>query len=313
MLVQNLKAGIDVHMIGTHFCVMQADDLANLTSSGFSSMNPFNLYMIARRPRIMLDPSSVNVDDELISGQFQVGKKDSAETHDFTLLNQLGTSQIKFESPTPNNMFYVYDENEHLLAMGKTANLVPLCRESLDELLNLEVLYIGQPYGIEGVNSNPAKILDLPAIQEIYSDAAQRFSDHEIWMILWSFQEMPESANLNLDLLSEKEEADLLKGIMEKKLSVQQCISFTEAALIKYFKPEYNNRLNHDFENDARETYQDCETSAVTSVTVEINTEEISSSLWSPGVDPFYMHWADFKFNSAEDLKELFEFKWTQE
>lgn len=309
MELNNLTDGIKVHMIGTHFCVMQPDDLANLTSSGFSKMNPFNLFMIARRPRIMLDPASVKVDDELISGRFMVKMGQSIETHDFTLLNQLGTSQISFESPAPNNMFYVYDENEHLLAVGKTANLVPLCRESLEDMLDLEVMYIGQPFGIEGVSTNPNKILELPAIQEICSDILQRSTDHEVWLILWSFQEMSDSANLNLDALSEQEEAQLLKNITDRKLSAQQCISFTEAALINYFEPEYNNRLTHDFRNDARQTYDDCTSSDVTSITIEINTEEISSSLWSSKIDSFFMHHADFELNSADERRDFFEFK----
>lgn len=307
MTIQGLMDGVKIHTIGTHFCVMQPDDLASLTSSGFGKMNPFNLYMIARRPRIMLDPATVKVNDELISGQFTVKNGESIETHDFTLLNQLGTSQITFESPDPNNMFYVYDENEHLLAMGKTANLVPLCRESFDELLNLEVLYIGQPYGLEGVSGNPVKILDLPAIQQICLEVSEQSSDHEIWLILWSFQEMPDSNNYNLDLLNDAEEAELLKKVMETKISPQQLINFTEAALIKYFEPEYNNISDHDFGNKAAETYSDCTSLQVTSVTVEINTEEISSSLWSPKVEPFCMHFAEFKLISSKDRNEFFE------
>lgn len=313
MTIKSLAGGIHLHMIGTHFCVLQSDDLANLTSSGFNTMNPFNLYMIARRPRIMLNPTSVKVIDELISGQFTIKKEETIETHDFTLLNQLGTSQIRFESPTPNNMFYVYDENEHLLAMGNTANLVPLCREPFDELLDLEVMYIGQPWGIEGVSTNPAKILDLHAIQQICSDILQRSTDHEVWFILWSFQEMPDSSNFNIDLLTDEEETELLKTAIERKLSAQQCINFTEAALIRYFKPEYNNSLNHDFGNGSIENYSDCASTEVTSVTVEINTEEISSSLWSPGVDPFCMHYAEYTFNSPDEMKELFKFKWAQD
>lgn len=298
--------GITVNMIGKYFCLLQPEDLEHFVDN--SAVPPVQVYMITRRPRITLDPASIKVNAELITGNFLVNRGKDTELHSFTILNQLGTSDIRIESPAPHNMFYIYDENNELLTMGKTANLVPLCKEPLEELLDLEVMYVGQTLGMEGAQTNLKKIEDIKTLQAVCSDIELKTPDQDIWLLLWHFEQMSETAAVNPEFMSQEEESVFLKKMLGENISAQQAENFTEAALIKFFQPEYNNTSKYNLENKAAETYPKCYNVDVNLVVVELNTEEISCRLWSSQVEPEIMHYIDFALNSPKESKNFFTF-----
>lgn len=304
MIMRKVMEGITVNMIGKHFCLVQPEDLVHFMSN--SAVPPVQVYMITRRPRITLDPLSLAINEELITGSFLVDRGKSIDSHNFTILNQLGTSQIKIESPAPHNMFYVYDENNEVISIGKAANLIPLCKEPLEELLDLEVMFVGQTFGIEGAQTNLNKIGELKALQAVCHDIESKTPHQDIWLVLWHFEQMSESKAANPDFMSQEEEVLFLKKMLGQNISPQQAGNFTEAALIKFFQPEYNNTSIYTLENKADETYPECYNLDVNLVIIELNTEEVSCRLWSSQIEPESMHYIHFTLDSPKECKSFF-------
>lgn len=306
MIMRKAMDGLTVNMIGKYFCLVQPEDLEHFREN--SAVPPVQIYMVARRPRISLDSDSIKVDDETITGKFVVNRGENTEIHSFTILNQLGTSQIRFESPAPHNMFFVYDENNELISMGKAANLIPLCKEPLEELLNLEVMFVGQTFGVEDAQTNLKKIKEIKSLQAVCADIELKTPDQDIWLVLWNFEQMSELSATNPEFMSPEEESLFLKKTLGERITAQQAVNFTEAALVKFFLPEYNDTSKYDFENKAKETYPECYNLDVNLVIIELNTEEINCQLWSSQVEPDIMQYVHFSMNSPVECKDLFTF-----
>ncbi|HWI54753.1 MAG TPA: hypothetical protein VNT57_03610 [Desulfobacteria bacterium] len=306
MTLRKIRNAITLNMIGKYFCLVQPEDLIHFTDNG--SVPPVQIYMITRRPRITLDPATLKVTGELITGNFRVYRGRSTESHGFTMLNQLGTSEIRIESPAPHNMFYVYDENDEVISMGKAANLIPLCKEPLEDLLDLEVMYVGQTFGLEAARTSLNKIGDIKTLQAVCSDIECKTPDQEVWLVLWHFEQLSGPAAANPEFMSQEEEAVFLEKILGQNVSLKQAENFTEAALIQFFAPEYNNTSIYNLENKAAETYPGCYSLDVDSIIIELNMEELSCRLWSPQVEPEIMHYVHFSLNSSQERENLFAF-----
>lgn len=91
-------------------------------------------------------------------------------------------------------------------------------------------------------------------------------------------------------------------------MSDQQFVSFTEAALIKYFQPEYNKTFKNIFPSPAHLTYKDCYELDLNMIAIEIQTENVMCRLWSQHVEPKWTHLHKFILHSVNDRKSMFDF-----
>lgn len=295
--------------------VLQQDDLKRVGEFNyFNADNPCHIYFICRRPRILIDPDKFIVDNEKIIFAFKIQRQNTFESIEIEVPNKYGTTEFKLTSNYPFNFFELRKDGEIILH-GKSAVLLQQFGHQFTKHLDLEVLYIGQSYGVEGARTAPDRLQSHSTLQGIYSEAIIKNPDCEVWLILTSFEQILLTSMDGTMKVSEDEKnkdtehlKKVTKTVLYDGLNEQQVINFTEAALIRYFQPPYNIEYKNTFPNPAHSTYSECYDLDINSICIEVNTENINCRLFSATIPVHWWHMHDFFLHSKDDRKSMFEY-----
>jgi hypothetical protein len=282
----------------------------------FDESNPCHIYFIGKRPRISIDPDDFTINNETLDFHFNIQYGNSFQKRALRLRNDMGTSNVRMVSQYPFTTFTLYEKDTNAqLFFGKSALVLQQFASNDRDCIDLEILYIGQSYGVDGARTAPDRLQSHSTLQAIYAEATSNNPDSEIWLALASFEQ------INLMMMDGRtgfteEELAFDKADFKRVFSTlnyggineQQKINFTEAALIKYFQPRYNKIYKDSFPNPAHETYRDCYDLDINSVCIELQTMEMANcKFYSDVVEraPWHMH--DFLLHSAVERKSMFE------
>lgn len=299
----------------THIMLLQQEELKRVGELNyFDESSPCHIYMITRRPRITIDPNRFHIDKSQIIFPFRIQRRDQYEDLMITVPNKYQTTNIKISSDYPYN-YLILKENERRIFSGKTYILLHQFGYQYKDYLNLEVLYIGQSYGVDGARTAPERLQNHSTLQSIYAEAMTKNPDFEIFLILASFEQyLLASFDGTMKIDKEKSQKDkihldnVIESVYRKGLNKQQVINFTEAALIRYFKPPYNIEYKNTFPNPAHSTYSECYDIDLNTISIEVDTRYINCQLFSETVDPKWIHLQDFFLHSKKERKNMFEF-----
>jgi hypothetical protein len=155
----------------------------------------------------------------------------------------LGTSDVTFQSEYPFTEYAFINKAGEWIARGKCALQLAMLGPQYWQHLDLEVLYVGQAYGRDGKRTATERLKSHATLQGIYAEAIKNSPDQEVWMILSTFEAylLGSFDGRTKDYATSMEEDDEhISNVLRNEISEQQKINFTEAAIIKYFQPEYN-------------------------------------------------------------------------
>jgi hypothetical protein len=183
--------------------------------------------------------------------------------------------------------------------------------DAMRKELALEVLYVGQAYGADGSRTAVDRIQKHETLQAIYSEAMARSPHMDIWIALWSFTSRVVTAidgRWSQYGTTTEEDDKHIEHVLANPVTEQQEINFTEAALIRYFKPAYNKMFKNNFPSPAHTTYRDCYNLDINSILLELNTEIFNGPLWSVAIQKSFHHIIEYQFHSPTDRRSMFEF-----
>ena len=300
-----------INMLSGPGVLLQQSDIDDLAPFFGNNVPDFHIYMICSRPRFTFDPKHFIVTEESISGRFCIQKSHRQEQHEYTVPNNLGTTDIVLHCPYPHNYCELRTTSGNLLSGGKAAVLAGNFSTKYWNLLDLEVLYVGQAFGSNGQRLATDRLTSHSTLQKIYADAQQKSPDKEIWLALWAFQPLliTEFDGMSRDIeASSKEEDKHIEKVTSGHITEQHEINFTEAALIKYFQPKYNTNFKDSFPHPSHTSYRDCYDFDLNMVAVELQTEKIRARLWSDAIEPRWIHIVKFPLHSRAERKSMFDF-----
>lgn len=299
-------------MFGEYRAILQQDELEDPEIVGLLPKDsPLHIYMIGRRPRIAIDPGSLKIDEDTFSGVFTIQNQHTYERVEFSLGNQIGVGPCQISCAYPYTELALLAPDGTSALHGKAAALMMNCGPGYWKYLDLEVLYVGQAYGEGGSRLAPERLRAHSTLQKIYVDAMRRSPDKDIWIVLWSFR-----PKLIVSMggrqwgiaASEKEDKEHHDRVTRCEITEEQRINFTEAALIRYFQPEYNIMLRDSFPSPHHKSYSQCYEIELNAVVVELQTEFIGTRLWSPAVPARFIHFIRYDLHSREERKSMFDF-----
>ncbi len=305
MSVRKYLTEFGLNMFGNYFYLLQQDQLKTFTESKI----PIHIYFICTRPRISLDVKTLIFHEHSVEGNFLIQKQDAFESIPFNVPNQLG-SNVRFECPYPYTEITIYNTNNEIVAQANVALLMNMFG-IYDVSLDLEVKYIGQSYGIEGARTAPSRLMSHSTLQEIYSDIIRTSPDKDVWIFLGQFEQhllMSFDGRLEAYGTSEEEDIEHMHTVLRTPITKQQEINFTEAALIRYFQPQYNDKFKYNFPNPAHTTYSQCYELDINNICFEVNTEELNTRLWSLNIKPEWIHFGQFPLHSIDERVDMFKF-----
>ncbi|MEQ6168674.1 hypothetical protein AAOE16_15870 [Ekhidna sp. MALMAid0563] len=305
---------------------MELDVFAKYQNT-FTEENPCNIYFILRRPRISADPEYFIVGEDFIELKYFIHIKNERLERILRVPFSDLPSDLRMETEYPHN-FVKFIDKEGNINGYKLAVLVDETHKwngPKEDLLDFEVLYIGQAFGKDGKRTALDRLSSHSTLQKIYSEAMFRNPDSEIWIMLASFeQNKVMSMNGMVQMPSENDKEDTARAAKffnsEIEFTEKQVINFTEAALIKTFLPQYNKEYKDSFPNPSHSSYSECYNLDVNSIVVETDTRE--SRRWLYSVDKprkidgemgleYWQHGL-FHFQNSEDRYKMFNYEYLE-
>lgn len=296
-----------LNMVSGFSVLMQQDSLTLVDQIGF---NP-HIYIIGRRPKISLNPDSVIFTQESVSGEFRKHIKDKYVSIPFKTRNMLNTYDVSLKCDYPYTEYEIIENGSgDVIAKGKCALLLASFGSNYWEHMDLEVLYVGQAYGKDGLRTAPDRLKKHETLQGIYAEAIKNSPDHDIWLVLCTFEPLLLSSfdgRQKEYATTTEQDTEHMSQVINTDITEQQQINFTEAALIRYFKPSYNTTYKDSFPNPAHSTYSECYDIDLNMICVEVQTEDLGLRLWSEAVAPKWVHFCSFPLHSKEERMYMFE------
>ncbi|KQT24762.1 hypothetical protein ASG22_12320 [Chryseobacterium sp. Leaf405] len=295
--------------------ILQQEDLKRVSEFNyFTKENPCHIYLICKRPRISIDTENFIIDKDKIIFTFKIQRQNTFENIKIEIPNTYNTIDFKLTSEYPYNYFELR-KNGEILLNGKSAVFLQSFGSKFTKYLDLEVLYIGQSYGVKGARTAPERLQSHSTLQGIYSEAIIKNPDCEIWLILTSFEQIlltSMDGRMRRDDEEKQKDTEHLErvtnAVLYDGLKEQQVINFTEAALIRYFQPPYNIEYKNTFPNPAHSTYSECFELDINSICIEVDTQNISCRLFSDTIPAHWWHMHNFFLHSNTERKSMFEY-----
>jgi len=174
-------------------------------------------------------------------------------------------------------------------------------------VLNFNVIYIGQSYGSEGSRTAIDRLLQHETLQKISLKGVPE--GFEISILLLEIQPNTQVFTVFNPFAKEIEKGNSrIKSGLDKLFgtSEQERISLFEASFIRYFQPSYNKEFKDSFPSTNLNILQDCYDKDFATVVAEICFDKFPINLYSKSVNPASYHIAEYDLHEDSARKLFF-------
>ena len=214
-----------------------------------------HIYMIGKRPRLYVEPSSIIIHSNGFDARFIFRKGNST----LTLSDQISWEELNL---TPREIIEVRASkfpHNYLELIGPSGAIQDTIFPSLNAqaiehapewIKDLEIVYIGKGGNRDsGTRSAIDRLEAHSTLQRILAEVTREEPENELFIVLWQFTPPKYMFPLpsNVKLPSAQEAKRQMLEISSKKISPETEMAFIEGALISYFKPWYNEMLKESF------------------------------------------------------------------
>jgi len=245
-----------------------------------------HLYLVSRRPRTFIEPTSVRIRHGRIRGRFVVELASKPSSWRFETPFWIDAPEKLILSVDAAKDYYqvIGKRSGRTYVHGDTWALALLSSYCRPDLAEQEVLYIGQSFGKEGELNALDRIIRHEKIQKIYADhqSAQfdiyitllRISDAASLIQLGSAESFASADRAGIASLV----ASTLRPGVDR---LREQVTLAEASLISYFKPEYNQHHKQSFPGMRSRLARNIDTCGFTNLDVSVSTGETGIRFWS--------------------------------
>lgn len=235
-----------------------------------SSTHQYHIYgiLLAAKYFLLQDSVTQYVDHiELILFANAFGKHYEYPVR-FSLGSHLNHNKIKIDSVYPYSVIRFKIEDEEWLAQNGSQRCIEATASELFDFflissnsvdkVEYKVLYIGQSYGKRGERSAIERLSSHETLQKILIDAQRVYSEYDIKIMLLEMAYRLNTGIVTKNVTTQKNNEEDNQHIKSTLMSLpieQQVINITEAAIINYFKPIYNEKFVENFPSDKHKSY----------------------------------------------------------
>lgn len=173
--------------------------------------------------------------------------------------------------------------------------------------VNFKVKYIGQAYGRDGSRNALDRLLKHETLQRI---AIKGIPDgYKLSLLLLEVEpnnSMITAFTPNAQFM--EDDGDRIKAGLDKLFGTSESerVSLFEAALIRYFSPEYNKEFKNSFPSTNLKLLHDCYEKDISAVFAQICIDEIPFKLYSEVVEPKQHHISKHDLHDDDERKVFF-------
>lgn len=173
--------------------------------------------------------------------------------------------------------------------------------------IGFEVKYIGQAYGDAGSRNALDRLLKHETLQKIALKGAP--AGHRITLLLLEIQPNNQLITMMNPYAQNTEDGpQRIQQGLDKLYNTSEAerVSLYEAALIRYFYPDFNKEFKDSFPSTNLKLLQDCYEKDFAAVIAEICIDELPFRLWSTSVPSKLYHIAKHHLHIREDRRLFF-------
>lgn len=295
-----------LHTYTSFLTICYPNDLASLNAQEQS----YHIYMITLVPKLTIKRDSLKKFKDHISIEINVKTEDGTTTEllEFAADPTLDHTRLTYEIDKPCKSLKILNGDKG----GMIARVLPLYLQFSRKNLETEIIYIGQSFGKNGERTAPERLRSHSTLQKIQADLLFEEPERDLTLTLLEFTPKLLASMDGISKQYEKsEEEDIahLEAITRNpplELS-NQIINVTEAALINYFKPEYNEKFKDNFPDIAHKGYKEYYDLDYNAISVELDPDAISVNFFSQ--EKRYMQYRSIKYPlySEEIRKSMFD------
>jgi hypothetical protein len=222
-------------------------------------------------------------------------------------------SQRSVSYPVPNGFSLKVDGGQAYLENSAGKKIWPK-DEDIQQRLSLEskdicfeVKYIGQAYGQDGSRNAIDRLLKHETLQKIAIKGVPE--GRKLTLLLLTVQSNNQVFTSINPFAKNQENGEMrIEAGLAKLFNTTEAerISLYEAALIRYFYPEFNKEFKDSFPSTNLKILRDCYKKDFCSVIAEICFDELPFQLRSSSVEPTSYHVAKFDLHKDDDRRMFF-------
>jgi hypothetical protein len=272
-----------------------------------------HIYLICRHPAASYVEKAFRYVNGHIEGAVTYRIKGVSKQVDFRIEFPLldGAIEVRL-SEYPHREIHTFDSSGEIIRYLPASVIcfgVEARRQSVD-IGNFEVLYVGQAFA-DGKRSAFARLKSHSTLQKILADANYNSPDSEIFLLMFEYEHYRVINQMDgraKDTIDDDRDSERFYSILENPLTEGQQVCLTEAALIRYFSPKYNEIYKESFPSPTHKILQQCYGLDFSALIVEINTDELDFSLYSERIAKNSHHICQIDLLGHEDRKGFFYF-----
>lgn len=263
----------------------------------------YHIYMINKIKRLSFMENSIKILGNHVEIQIQ---------HGVTLIDKIETVKIPLFKDA---ISYEFEGDKILIIKdrhdgGLKLDILMLYTSYSRERLNCEVVYVGQSYGEKGNRNALERLKSHETLQKVMAEVMYGEINSEIAITLWEFTPrlITSIDGRNDFLVTGEEEMYHFQNVLSAPpLFVDnQIINVTEAALINYFKPNYNNMFKNNFPDIKHKGYSFYYDYDYNAITVELDPSCVNIKIYSENTNYSQFSPIEYMLNSEEKRKSMF-------
>ena len=237
----------------------------------------------------------------------------SKDGETLTLRMKLGEEEYDLKWKVPNDYKLVDDKGEYHLE-DKQGSRCWIKESDISLKLNdvsggnkFEVKYIGQAYGKDGSRNAIDRLLKHETLQKISVRGVP--DGYVLQLVLLEIQSDNRIITLfNPHATNKDDDGSRIQNGLDKLFGTtdSERVSLFEAALIRYFSPQYNIEFKNSFPSTNLKILQDCYGKDFLAVIAEICIDNFPFYLWSESVAPQYYHISKHDIQKNSDRRMFF-------
>jgi hypothetical protein len=294
------KAAFDIeHALGMYalsFCTIPAEGIYDkdaLASLG-SVPDTCHIYLIGYTPRI-----------DFVGAE----QKDRNLLLSFEVLSEMHV----IDYPLPGGLSLKTDGELWYLSDSSGRRSWPNAIEMQTRLaatagaIKFEVKYVGQAYGQDGSRNAIDRLLKHETLQKIALKGVPE--GYRLTLLLLAIEPSNQLiTSINPFAKNTEESGTRIQQGLDKLFNTteEERISLYEAALIRYFYPDFNKEFKDSFPSTNLKILRDCYEKDFSALVAEICIDDLPFRLWSSAVEPKLYHIAKHDLHKGEERRMFF-------
>jgi len=265
-----------------------------------------HLYVVARRPLVRIQPQSVEFTDDEV--RFVVGLQNGESFSEFPMnMGHPFGSGATWESEWPYDEFSIRRSGGEVCLSGTVAQLSSVIPEWPLAARVLEVVYVGQAFGKDGERTAWDRLKSHATVQRILAETPR---DQQVWIAMAAVTDVQMTYEIvpgptaTSDEEDNRHVASIISAVERGDFREKEAVALAEAGMIRYFQPEYNDRLKHRFPARNSVPLETARGLDVHGLVVEIQSDAIRNLIGTVAQKASTLHFAGFTIH-VDDEREV--------